>query len=165
MKKFILFSFSIIVFLFNAQAQLETNLGLRIGGNNELSYQIGFSYGERIDLNAGLGFDKQKDSAFTTSFSLSSHYLYAYNFTGAWFVYGGLGAGLEVLDISSLKAQINQFSNIVEGKVLLLVGIEHQFDSPISLFFDYRPELIVRFQNKALFQWYGASIGLRFRFE
>lgn len=164
MKKLILISTAIIVFVFNATAQMERNLGLRLGGNTEITYQYGFGDGNWADGSLGLGFDKQKDSSFSTSISLTGLYIYSYNFSGSWFLYGGFGGGPE-FDLTSFKTSSKSIVDIINFKLALMVGIEYQFDAPVSLFADYRPEMLIIPSKKPDFQLYGLSVGIRYRFE
>lgn len=164
MKKLFLISTVIVFGLFNVKAQLQSNLGLRLGGNTEISYQYGFGDANLVEGSIGLGFDKQKDSAFSTSINFNCLYIYSYNFTGSWFVYGGLGTGLEIA-LKDFKDKQKRFYDIYYFKVAPIVGIEYQLDAPVSFFAEYRPEMLFKMKEKVVFQLYGLSVGLRYRFE
>jgi len=164
MKKLFLISTLIVFGLFNAKAQLQSNLGLRLGGNTEILYQYGFGDASLVEGSLGLGFDKQKDSAFTTTISLTGLYIYSYNFAGSWFVYGGLGGGPEI-SLNTIKTPSKKLYEIFNLKLALALGIEYQLDAPVSFFLDYRPEMLVKLKGKQIFQFYGLSVGFRYRFE
>ncbi|MDD3281005.1 MAG: outer membrane beta-barrel protein [Bacteroidales bacterium] len=163
MKKLLLFCIAFVVFTISGNAQLERNLGLRLGGNTELSFQYGFGTGDRVDVSAGIGFDKQKDSAFSTSINFNVMYMYAYNFSGSWFVYGGFGGGLES-DFKTFKIKNLNPMDYFYFKIGIDVGLEYQFDDPIAVFVEYRPELVVDFKDKSKFQVLGVSLGARYMF-
>jgi len=163
MKKLLLFCIAFIIFTINVNAQLERSLGLRLGGNTELSFQYGFGTGHRVEMSAGIGFDKQKDSAFSTSINFNVMYMYAYNFSGAWFVYGGLGGGLES-DFKTFKIKSIDPMDYFYFKIGIDVGLEYQFDEPIAVFVEYRPELAIHFMSKPQFQALGVSLGARYMF-
>ncbi|NLE04363.1 MAG: porin family protein [Crenarchaeota archaeon] len=173
MKKLFLISTVIFFGLFNAKAQIQSNLGLRLGGNTEISYQYGFGDANWVEGSIGLGFDKQKDSAFSTSINFNCLYLYSYNFSGSWFVYGGLGTGVEISfkdikDYRNLKdsyERAKRRSEILYLKVAPIVGVEYQMDAPVSFFAEYRPEMLIILKPKVGFQLYGFSVGVRYRFE
>lgn len=163
MKKLILMGIVLTVLTFTVNAQMERNVGLRLGGNTELSLQSGFGTGFRADVSLGMGFDKQKDSAFSTSIDLVCMSLYVYNFAGGWFVYGGLGGGVES-DIKTFKAKDIDLTDILYFKVALDVGLEYQFDDPFAVFVEYRPELALKIERKPIFQLLGVSVGARYMF-
>lgn len=151
------------VFMLTVNAQMERNVGLRLGGNTELSLQSGFGTGFRIDVSLGMGFDKQKDSAFSTSINFIFMYLYAYNFAGGWFVYGGGGGGVES-DIKTFKEKDLDLTDILYFKFAINVGLEYQFDDPFAVFVEYRPELALKIERKPIFQLLGVSVGVRYLF-
>ena len=163
MKKLLLFCIAFIIFTINVNAQLERSLGLRLGGNTELSFQYGFGTGHRVEMSAGIGFDKQKDSAFSTSINFVGMYVYSNNFSGAWFVYGAFGGGIEA-DINSLKMKTMGITDLFYFKFSVDVGLEYQFDVPIAIFLEYRPELAIHFMSKPTFQALGLSLGARYMF-
>lgn len=164
MKKLFLISTVIIFGLCNVKAQIQSNVGLRLGGNTEISYQYGFGDANLFEASLGVGFDKQKDSAFSISISFNCLYIYSYNFTGSWFVFGGLGAGLEV-PLKDIKVKQSGFNDIYYFKIAPVVGLEYQLDVPVSFFAEYRPEMLYKMKEKVIFQLLGLSVGLRYRFE
>lgn len=163
MKKLILMGVVLTVFMLTVNAQMERNVGLRLGGNTELSLQSGFGTGFRIDVSLGMGFDKQKDSAFSTSIDLVCMSLYTYNFAGGWFVYGGLSVGFES-DIKNFTIKPVVLTDIIYFKIGVNVGLEYQFDDPFAVFVEYRPELALKIERKPIFQLLGVSVGVRYLF-
>ncbi|NKI26020.1 hypothetical protein SAMN04487911_10862 [Arenibacter nanhaiticus] len=116
----------------NAQAISNNALGLRIGDNDgfggEISYQRLLSENNRLEFDLGW-----RDSNNVDAFKLVGLYQWVMNIEGGfnWFV--GAGAGLGSYD-----------SPNGDGTFALIagdIGIEYNFDFPLILSLDMRPEL------------------------
>ena len=135
MKKIILSAFMLIGLTFAAQAQdiSENVLGLRLGSNDgfgkEVSYQRGMSNINRLELDLGW-----KSSNNVDAFKLAGIYQWVWNIDGDFNWYAGAGGGLGSWSNS----------NHTNGTFIFAagdVGIEYNFDIPLQLSLDVRPEL------------------------
>lgn len=138
MKKLFLSIFVLVGLAFSAQAQdfSKNALGLRLGDNDgfggELSYQRGLSKNNRLELDLGWRSDNNVDA-----FKLVGLYQWVWNIDGGLNWYAGVGGG-----VGSWSYDKNGFSD--SGVVLLAagdLGIEYNFDIPLQLSLDIRPEL------------------------
>lgn len=122
------------IFTTNAQDISDNTIGIRFGDNGgfggEISYQRKLSEVTRLELDLGLRSSKNVDS-----FKLTGIYQWVWNIGGDrgfnWFA--GIGGG-----IGSWK--VNDNSNTVvfaAGNI----GIEYDFDIPLLISLDYRPEI------------------------
>ena len=162
MKKNILSAFMLIGLTFAAHAQdiSENALGLRLGSNDgfggEVSYQRGMSNNNRLELD--LGWRNSKD---VDAFKLAGIYQWAWNIDGDFNWYAGVGGGL-----GSWSS-----SNNTNGTFIFAtgdVGIEYNFDIPLQLSLDIRPELGIlgdyKYTNSNL-DTFVANIGLGVRYK
>jgi hypothetical protein len=138
MKKVILSAFMLFGLAFSLQAQeiSKNALGLRLGSNDgfgaEISYQR--SLGNNNRLEADLGWRNSKD---VDAFKLAGLYQWVWNIDGGFNWYAGAGAG-----IGSWSSNYQGIKN--SGTVLFAagnIGIEYNFDFPLQLSLDMRPEL------------------------
>ena len=136
MKKFIVFfivvSFAAVTSSF-AQNISDNAIGLRIGSNDgigtEISYQRRLTDKNRLEIDLGW-----RNSNDVDAFKLSSLYQWVWNIDGGFNWFAGAGAG-----IGSWNGPNNTdgiFFN-VSGDV----GIEYNFDFPLVISLDARPEL------------------------
>jgi hypothetical protein len=139
MKKWLLLTFLVLGLTFNSKAQelSKNTLGLRLGNNNgfgtEISYQRGLSKNNRLEID--LGWRSDKDDV--NNFKIVGLYQWVWEIDNGFNWYAGPGAG-----IGSWNYDKNGFSN--SGMILLLagdIGIEYNFDIPIQISLDFRPEL------------------------
>ena len=138
MKKVILSAFMLFGLAFSLQAQeiSKNALGLRLGSNDgfgaEISYQR--SLGNNNRLEADLGWRNSKD---VDAFKLAGLYQWVWNIDGGFNWYAGAGGG-----IGSWSSNFQGVKN--SGTVLFAagnIGIEYNFDFPLQLSLDMRPEL------------------------
>lgn len=139
MKKLIigLALFSTGIFSVNAQDFSRNALGLRLGDNDgigyEISYQRELDEVTRIELDLGIRNHSSGDK-FGDAFKLTGIYQWVWNIDGGFNWYAGFGAG-----IGSWSSD----SNVDDGLFINAdgnVGIEYNFDIPIMLSIDFRPE-------------------------
>ena len=113
------------LFTVNAQDISDNAIGLRLGSNDgfgsEISYQRKLKENNRLEVNLGLrdGFSDLK---------LTGLYQWVWNLEDKFNWYAGAGAGLY---------DSNSIGIFASG----VVGVEYNFDAPIILSIDYRPEI------------------------
>jgi hypothetical protein len=138
MKKLFLSAVILIGLVFSAQAQeiSENALGLRLGDNDgfggEISYQRKLSSENRLELDLGW-----RNSNHVDAFKLAGLYQWVWNIDGGFNWYAGVGGGL-----GSWSYDYKDNKN--SGTFLFAagdLGIEYNFDVPLQLSLDIRPEL------------------------
>lgn len=142
MKKIILSAAMVIALAFSAQAQEipKNALGLRLGDNDgfggEISYQRGLGGNNRLELDLGW-----RDSKYYDAMKLAGLYQWVWNIDGGFNWYAGVGGGLGTYDFDDKY----DYPGDDDGGTFLFVagdiGIEYQFDFPLQLSLDIRPEL------------------------
>ena len=127
MKKIILiFSFALIAtFTLNAQDISDHAIGLRFGGGNgiggEISYQKPLKENNRLEVNLGLANE-------FSNFKATGLYEWVWSLEDQFNWYAGFGGGVVSADGTGIFGA---------G----VVGIEYDFDLPILVSLDYRPEI------------------------
>lgn len=135
MKKLILLTICVFGLGFNSQAQSIANhaLGLRLGDNDgfgtEISYQHGLSENNRLELDLGW---RSHDNA--DAFRLTGLYQWVWNIDGGFNWYAGAGGGIGAVDTDYTDSE---FFALIAGDI----GIEYNFDIPLLLSLDFRPEI------------------------
>ena len=124
----------------SAQSISKNALGLRIGDNDgfggEISYQRYLSENHRLEFDLGW-----RDSDNVDAFKLVGLYQWVFVLEDRFNWYVGAGAGIGSFDVD------NDFDNFVDddsGTFALVagdIGIEYNFDIPLLLSLDIRPEL------------------------
>ena len=157
MKKLILLALCIFGFSFNSQAQsiADNALGLRLGGSDgvgtEISYQRGLGDNNRLELD--LGWSNRSDS---DAFRLTGLYQWVWNIDGGFNWYAGAGAGLGSIDHPHDDSDI--FLSAAGN-----IGIEYDFDFPLLLSLDFRPEIgIINYYDDDL--GFDLALGIRYQF-
>ncbi len=158
MTKIILSAFMLIGLTFVAKAQdiSKNAIGLRLAINDdiatEVSYQRGLSDINRMELDLGWGSD---------AFKLSGIYQWVWNIDGDFNWYAGFGGGLGSWSNS----------NHTSGTFIFAagdVGIEYNFDIPLQLSLDVRPELgfgDYKYSNSNFDIFFpDIALGVRYRF-
>ena len=127
MKKIVL-GLSLLVgsiFTINAQEISDNAIGLRFGGGNgvggEISYQKSLGDSNRLEIDLGLANE-------FTNFKATGLYQWVWNLENQFNWYAGVGGGI----VSAGETGIYGSG---------VVGIEYNFDAPILLSIDYRPEI------------------------
>ena len=138
MKKLFLLSLIVLGFAFTSSAQniSENAIGLRIGDNNGLGAEISYqrALGEINRLEADLGW---RSSSSYNAFQLTGIYQWVFPIEDNLNWYAGAGAGLASFNGKGIINDINETVFFVAGDV----GIEYDFDFPLLLSLDLRPEL------------------------
>ena len=160
MKKLLFTSTLLLGFMFCANAQniSENALGLRLGSNDgfgsEISYQRRLSSNNRLELDLGWRNGNNVDAVKVTGL-----YTWVWNIDQGFNWYAGFGGGL-----GSWNTNINGFKD--SGTFAYAagdIGIEYNFDFPLQISLDLRPEIGGHgyYENN-----YGSDIalGLRYKF-
>jgi len=139
MKKLLLVTCALIGFSFtsNSQAIADNALGLRLGDSDgfgaEISYQRALGENNRLELDLGWRDGKNYDG-----FKLAGLYQWVFPMDGAfnWYVGAGGGLGSYSINIPNDKDYTDTFF-FAAGDI----GIEYNFDIPLMLSLDFRPEI------------------------
>ncbi len=161
MKKTLLFGFLLLGTVFAQAQDISKNaLGLRLGNNNgfggEISYQRGLSKNNRLELDLGW-----RNSNNVNAIKIAGLYQWVWNIDEGFNWYAGVGGG-----IGSWKSKAF-FLNTGESNTVVFaagdIGIEYNFDVPIQLSLDYRPEFYL---SNGINDNFGSDIalGIRYRF-
>lgn len=163
MKKSILVASMIIGLTCSVQSQniSKNALGLRIGDNDgfggEVSYQRKLSGNNRLELDLGWRNNNNVDAI-----KLAALYQWVWNIEGGFNWYAGVGGGLGSWSYDKKKSNDKGTFAFVAGDL----GIEYDFDIPLQLSLDIRPEL---YFNSDDFREnnFGPDIalGIRYRFQ
>ena len=163
MKKLLLFSVLVIGFTSASVAQeiSKNALGLRLGDGNgfgaEISYQRAISSSNRLEFDLGW-----RDEDHFDAFKLTGLYQWVFPIEGGFNWYAGAGGGFGSYDGD--RAWFDKHHHDHSGTFLFLagdVGIEYNFNIPLLLSLDFRPELGFNDFDDDL----GFDIGLGIRYQ
>lgn len=139
-KRFLSITLLVVASIFTVQSQEIANqtIGLRLteadGFWGEASYQAALSDSNRVELGAAV----RGENGFQ-AIKLTGTYQWVFNIDGGlnWYTGPGFGGGLANFD--------NDFDgdNDLEpfGFIVGAIGIEYNFDFPLLISFDFRPEV------------------------
>jgi len=136
MKKLILSTLGIFagVLFMNAQEIADNAIGLRIGDSDglgtEVSYQRALGGNNRLEVDLGWRTGNSFDG-----FKLAGLYQWVWNIDGGFNWYAGVGGGLASYDFDN-QIDDNDTFFFAAGDV----GIEYNFDIPLLVSLDFRPE-------------------------
>ncbi len=160
MKKLLLFTTMLLGFtsIANAQEISENALGLRLGSNDgfgsEISYQRKLTSDNRLELDLGW-----RSSSNIGATKLTGLYQWVWNIDQGFNWYAGIGAGLGSWNSDENGVKDSGTFVYAAGAI----GIEYNFDIPLQLSLDLRPEIGGNgyYENN-----YGSDIalGLRYKF-
>ncbi|NVK53253.1 MAG: hypothetical protein HWD85_09990 [Flavobacteriaceae bacterium] len=153
-------TFLLIGFLFaavvttNAQEISNNALGLRFGDNSglggEISYQMKMGESNRLELDLGIRNNKNFDS-----FKATGIYQWVWKLENRFNWYAGVGGGVgSWKDKTSGNSETFFFGG---GDI----GIEYNFDAPVLISLDYRPE----FGFSTYYTGLNSDIALSVRFQ
>lgn len=143
MKKLIAIAVAVLCFTAAASAQ-SRSLGARITYGLEASYQ--HSFGEDKFLEADLGW-------FNHGFYVTGIYDFIIASEGNFNFYAGPGAEIGFYD--------NEDDSGLEVAVAGQLGMEYNFNMPLTLSLDWRPAYYFQYNG---FDWRGLALGIRYRF-
>jgi hypothetical protein len=163
MKKYILLSTMLFAFAIGARAQniSKNALGLRLGSNDgfgtEISYQTKLSAKNRLELDLGWRNHNNEDNI-----KIAGLYQWVWNLDGGLNWYAGLGGGAGTWRYDDKKGyNDNGAFAFLAGDL----GIEYNFDIPLQVSLDIRPEYYLN-SASYLDDHYGSDValGVRYRF-
>ena len=137
MKKLFLLASALIGFtaMSNAQSISPNALGLRLGDSDgfgaEVSYQRGLGDNNRLEFDLGWRSGNNYDG-----FKLAGLYQWVWNIDGGFNWYAGAGGG-----VGSYSFDNDAFDDETFIFVAGDIGIEYDFDIPLLISLDFRPEL------------------------
>ncbi|MBN8641639.1 MAG: hypothetical protein J0L86_07505 [Flavobacteriales bacterium] len=137
MRKIIFSAFMLIGLAFSTNAQdiSKNALGLRLGDNDgfggEISYQRGLSNKTRLEFDLGW-----RNSNDVDAIKIVGLHQWVWNIDGGFNWYAGLGGGLGSWSYDKNGYDDNGTFVFAAGDI----GIEYNFDVPIQLSLDFRPE-------------------------
>ena len=156
MKKLALILALVMGIAISIEAQPRA-IGARLGGNTEFSYQHQLGSSNMLDATAGLTFGWNWMSISATAVYDWIFPINSWSYAGEWNWYAGPGAGIGFL--------FGEYKIPVALNIGGQIGIEYQFDFPLTLSVDYRPMLnILGFGDKCWNNFFGAALGVRYRF-
>lgn len=123
-----------------------------MGNSNEISYQRGLSGNTRLELDLGFHNGSDNDDAFV----LTGIYQWLWNLEGGLNWYAGAGAGIGFDDDADGHGDDEDFLLRAVGNI----GIEYNFDFPLLLSLDFRPEIDIINDGP---EW-GLGLGIRYQF-
>ena len=139
-----------------AQDISQNALGLRLGDNDgfgaEISYQTALNDNNRLEFDLGWRSGKGYDG-----FKLAGLYQWVWNIDGGfnWYAGAGGGVGSYSFDDDNLDGETFVF---VAGDI----GVEYNFDIPLLLSLDFRPEFGFGDFNDDLD--FDIALGIRYQF-
>ena len=163
MKKRDFYFCLLLLFALTSEAQnvSKNAIGLRLGDNDgfggEVSYQRKLYSNNRVELDLGW-----RNSNDIDAIKLTGLYQWIWNIEKGFYWYAGVGGGLGSWNYDQNGTSDNGTFVFVAGDI----GIEYNFDIPLQLSLDFRPELY--FNSDAYRDNnFGPDIalGIRYRFE
>lgn len=165
MKKLLFTAIMLVGLAFSAEAQnfSKNAIGLRLGDNDgfggEISYQRALSSNNRLELDLGW-----RNSKYVDAFKLIGLYQWVWKIEGGFNWYAGVGGG-----VGSWNYNRNGFEKESGSFVALAgdIGIEYNFDFPLQLSLDFRPEIYFGGDYADFRDGFGPDIalGIRYRFN
>lgn len=142
------------VFTMNAQEISKNAIGIRFGDNNgagaEISYQRKLSGPNRLEIDLGI----RGNSAYS-AFKATGLYQWVWQLESNFNWYAGFGGGL-----GSWKVKNSDISDtFIFGAGV--VGIEYNFDIPLLVSLDFRPE--IGFSD--FYDGFNSDFGLSVRYQ
>ncbi|EKT2070480.1 hypothetical protein O8E88_002308 [Flavobacterium psychrophilum] len=138
MKKSILVASMLLGLAYSSEAQniSKNALGLRLGDNDgfggEVSYQRKLAIHNRLEIDLGW-----RNSKEVGSLKLAGLYQWTWNIENGFNWYAGVGGGLGSWSYNKNNENYKGTFVFVAGDL----GIEYNFDIPLQLSLDIRPEL------------------------
>lgn len=163
MKKTLLVLFGLIAFAFTAEAQEVSPhaIGLRLGDSDgfgpEINYQHALRENNRLEL--GLAWHSRR---YYNAVKLVGIYQWVWNIDGGFNWYAGPGAGLGNVSYDYPKShhdydKSSEFYAFVTGDV----GIEYNFNIPLMISLDIRPQINLGYHDNVNFD---VGLGVRYQF-
>lgn len=161
MKRLLIVAIAFIGFttMSNAQDISDNAIGVRLGDSDgfgaEISYQRGLGDNNRLEIDLGLRSGNNYDG-----FKLAGIYQWVWNIDGGFNWYAGAGGGVGSYSFDNVPngSDDSETFFFLAGDI----GIEYNFDFPLQLSLDARPELgFGDFRDDLDFD---IALGIRYRF-
>ena len=161
MKKYIFLILIVVAFGYEGSAQkiAKNAIGLRLGDNDgfgpEINYQRGIGDNNRLEFGFAWHNNKHHDAV-----KLTGIYQWVWNIEGGFNWYAGPGAGFGVVRYNTYDYFLNENSDLyafVTGDV----GIEYNFDIPLMLSLDVRPQFNLGYIDDLNLDF---GLGIRYQF-
>jgi hypothetical protein len=161
-KSYLFYAFLIFGTIVMAQDIPNHALGLRLGDSDgfgaEISYQTGFSDINRIEVDLGWG-----NGNLWNGYKLSGLFHWVNHLDGSFNWYYGFGGGLGSVDYKPAVVTDSDGGLFIFGAGN--IGIEYQFEIPLILSLDFRPELGIIGYDGALDNLdFDIGLGIRYVF-
>ena len=161
MKQIILLAITLIGSSFMLQAQDFSNnaIGLRLGDSDgfgaEVSYQRSLSDNNRLELDLGWRSGNTYDG-----FKITGLHQWVWHLDGDFNWYAGVGGGFGSFDFDNYPGNKDYSETFIfaAGDI----GIEYNFDIPLQMSLDFRPELGFGDFNDDLD--FDIALGIRYQF-
>ncbi len=165
--KLLLFTMLFVAVSANAQEISNHALGLRLGDSDgfgaEISYQKKIKRYNRLELDLGW-----RDSRNYNAFKIAGVYQWVLPIDGRLNWYYGFGGGLGSVDFESRFNDNNEPFDPDGGLFVFAagdVGIEYNFDFPLLLSLDFRPEIgLVGYGDFSDSFDFDVALGVRYQF-
>ncbi len=163
MKKYIFLILIAAAFGFEGTAQeiSKNAIGVRLGENDgvgpEVNYQRGIGDNNRLEFGFAWHNHKHHDAI-----KLTGLYQWVWNIDGGFNWYAGPGAGLGIVHYKDKHNYYYDGENNSEfyGFVTGTVGIEYNFDFPLLISLDARPQFNLGYNDDL-----GVDVGLSARYQ
>ncbi len=162
MKKILFLSIALLGLMFTTEAQniSENAIGIRLGDSDglgtEINYQRGLGDNNRLEF--GLGWRSRSD---VTAIKLTGLYQWVWNLDGNFNWYVGAGGGLVQVNFDD-DVFGKDFDNETYAFAAGDIGIEYDFDIPLILSLDFRPEF--GFGDYSDDVEFDIALGIRYQF-
>jgi len=167
MKKLILTVLMLVCLVFQAEAQkdFKNAIGLRVGDNSgigaEISYQRDILTNNRLEFDLGWRNSRNIDAV-----KLAALFQWVWNIDGGFNWYAGVGGGFGSYDYNYNRYYYGPAYRDDHGNFAFVagdIGIEYNFDIPLQLSFDVRPEIggTPYYENSIAAD---IGLGIRYRF-
>ncbi len=161
MRKICLIVLALVGFSFSSNAQhiADNAIGLRLGGSDgygaEITYQRAVSDNNRLEFDLGWRNGDSFDAIRAVGL-----YQWVYVLDGSFNWYTGVGGGLASYSIDNVSPGMDDSdtSLLLAGNI----GIEYDFDIPLIISIDFRPEIGFGDINDDLD--FDIALGIRYQF-
>jgi len=149
-----------------AQEISDHALGLRLGDSDgfgaEISYQKSIGRYNRAEFDLGW-----RDSRNFDAFKIAALYQWVHSLDGDFNWYYGVGGGLGSVDFAPIPS--GNGSTTPDGGLFVFgagnIGVEYNFDIPLLLSLDFRPEIgLVGYNNFSDNFDFDIALGIRYQF-
>lgn len=160
MKKYIFLILLAVAFGYEGTAQeiSKNAIGLRLGNNDgfgpEINYQRGIGDNNRLEFGFAWHNHKHHDAI-----KLTGIYQWVWNIDGGFNWYAGPGAGLGIASYDKHHNH-NHGDNDTYAFITGTVGIEYNFDIPLMISLDARPQFNLGYNDDL-----GIDVGLGIRYQ